>query len=113
MKCFIHFDKEAIAVCKTCGKAMCANCSSYSGHSGVCPECRKKEFEQKVASLYAENKDLKWSIAKCALIFFLVVPIFFIIKHVNEINSNKAKIARLNGEINKLNTALRRGNSSI
>lgn len=44
MRCFIHPQTEAIAVCKRCGKAMCDDCSSYSGHSGICPECRLNEF---------------------------------------------------------------------
>lgn len=39
MKCFVHEDKEAVAVCKECGKAMCSDCSSFGMHSGVCPEC--------------------------------------------------------------------------
>lgn len=44
MKCFIHLNDEAISVCKKCGKAMCMNCSAYSDHSGICPECRREEF---------------------------------------------------------------------
>ncbi|MCI8368503.1 MAG: hypothetical protein HFJ81_02615 [Clostridia bacterium] len=44
MKCFIHINDEAISVCKQCGKAMCMNCSAYSDHSGICPECRREGF---------------------------------------------------------------------
>lgn len=51
MKCFIHPDSEAVAVCKRCGKAMCIDCSSYSEHSGICPECRREEFERECTDL--------------------------------------------------------------
>ena len=51
MKCFVHMDKEAIAVCKVCGKAMCSECSAYSNHSGICPECRKVQLEKERKSL--------------------------------------------------------------
>lgn len=48
MKCFIHEDREAIAVCKDCGKAMCRNCSAFTNHSGLCPECRLAELKDKL-----------------------------------------------------------------
>ena len=44
MNCFIHMNTPAISVCKKCGKAMCADCSAYSNHTGICPECRRGEF---------------------------------------------------------------------
>ena len=44
MKCFIHNEVEAIAACRKCGKGMCQDCSAYSGHTGICPECRRQEF---------------------------------------------------------------------
>ncbi len=48
MKCFIHSAKEAVAACRRCGKGMCDDCSAYSGHSGICPECRRKEFIKEI-----------------------------------------------------------------
>ena len=44
MRCFIHGSKEAIAACRKCGKGMCDDCSAYSGHTGICPACRRDEF---------------------------------------------------------------------
>ncbi len=114
MKCFIHFDAEAIAACRTCGKGMCAECSAYSGHSGVCPECRKKEFEKERANLTAQNKELKWGIVRAAvgtvLLFWTVI--FGIIngvkwyKRKKQYNKNVERIDVLSKEITKLNKAL-------
>ncbi|MDR0425711.1 MAG: DUF2180 family protein [Clostridiales bacterium] len=48
MRCFIHYDREAVAVCLLCGKAMCMNCSCLDGHSGRCPACRVKDTTEKL-----------------------------------------------------------------
>ena len=77
MKCFIHTGVEAIASCKTCGKGMCSNCSAYSGHTGVCPACRKKEFEREVARCQSEKVSYIWKAIGSGLISFLIIPIFF------------------------------------
>lgn len=110
MKCFIHKEEEAVAVCKKCGKAMCAACSSYSGHSGVCPECRRKEFEREVSRLETENKELKWSIIGSAILTIVLswTVIFGIIngvkwyKKVQKRNKNQQRIDYLKAEIEKL-----------
>lgn len=114
MKCFIHFDAEAIAACRTCGKGMCAECSAYSNHTGVCPECRKKEFEKEVAHLTVENKNLKWGIFKAAataiLLFWtiggLIVGSVRWYKRKKQYNANAERIDTLAKEIEKLNGAL-------
>ena len=54
MRCFIHNESEAIATCVRCGKAMCAKCSAYNNHNGVCPECRRLEYIEEVKQ--NENK---------------------------------------------------------
>ena len=114
MKCFVHIQEEAVAACRKCGKGMCANCSAYSGHSGVCPECRKKEFEKEVSRLSKENHNLKWEIFKAAAgtILLCWTIIFGIIngvkwhKRVKLRDSNEARIAKLKTEIDKLNNVL-------
>ena len=114
MKCFIHFDAEAVAACRTCGKGMCAACSAYSNHSGVCPECRKKEFEEEVSFLEMKNKDLKWGIVKAAattiLLFWtiggLIVGGVRWYSRKKEYNKNVERIFVLSEEIKKLEKAL-------
>lgn len=46
MRCFIHTEREAVAVCLNCGKAMCIDCSALDDHSGRCPNCRMLETEK-------------------------------------------------------------------
>lgn len=77
MRCFIHSNVEAIAVCKKCGKAMCTNCSSYSGHSGICPECRRDEYIAERKNLISERKSNTASIVKSSLLaaVFAIVAI--------------------------------------
>ncbi len=97
---FRTINKEAIAACRKCGKGMCANCSAYSGHSGICPECRKKKLENEVSKLSTINHNLKWEIFKAAAgtILLCWTIIFGIIngvkwyKRVKERNQNEERI---------------------
>ena len=36
MRCFTHQDKEAVGICKACGKGICAGCTADLGHSIAC-----------------------------------------------------------------------------
>ena len=58
MRCFMHPYQEAISVCKRCGKAMCADCSSYSGHSGICPQCKRLDYIKERETLQIEYSQL-------------------------------------------------------
>lgn len=120
MKCFIHSSKEAVAACKKCGKGMCANCSAYSGHTGICPECRKKEFEEEFRRRCSQRNGMQWrvvgsTILLCLTFWTVIGGIYFGIKvyqNVKERNENDERIAFLDGEIKKLNSALMRHGSS-
>ncbi len=117
MKCFIHLNEEAIAACRQCGKGMCANCSAYSSHSGICPECRRKEFESKITSLQSERQDNVWSIVKWAFASVLVVTIpfslYFIAANVLRNKKIDEEVYRLEGEVKKLSKALSNGRAVI
>ena len=116
MKCFIHLEKEAVAACRQCGKGMCADCSAYSGHTGICPECRLKGFKQEVAQKRAaydeEHKQQVWDVAKAVLLCWLIIPVFVglyrFFKHKKAKESLGARIAALNNEIKKLESVLQR-----
>lgn len=75
MYCFIHTDTEAAAVCKKCGKAMCHNCSAYSGNTGICPACRKEEFENERSQNYIYKKEEIKGIVVAAVIALVVLII--------------------------------------
>ncbi|MGN0796032.1 MAG: hypothetical protein ACI4MT_03670 [Christensenellales bacterium] len=140
MYCFIHTDTEAAAVCKKCGKAMCQNCSAYSGHTGICPACRKEEFEQERAQNYGYKKQEIKKIVVMAIIAVIVLVvsivcmaksgillyaglailgialIVFTILFVKSIRLLKAYIDRINyltQEIDKITKALSLGVAQI
>ena len=110
MRCFIHTNIEAIAACRQCGKGMCENCSAYSGHTGICPECRRNEFIAEVNTKQARVEELDskiiWNIVKtvllCWTIVFLFVGIYRHCKMKDEIAELKARIEKLNAEITRL-----------
>ncbi len=49
MRCFFHKDKEACCICKSCGKAMCEDCSATSNHTGYCLSCLAKKYQNRLA----------------------------------------------------------------
>ena len=122
MRCFIHNESEAISVCKRCGKAMCATCSAYSGHTGICPMCRLKEFEGKYAYKKSERKRaiagiVIWAIFSILILFAaplvsVITGILMIVNIIKTVSlSNDMKM--LQDEINKLRRALSQGQAKI
>ena len=122
MKCFIHNDVEAVSACKICGKGMCANCSAYSGHTGVCPACRLAEFERTSSYLKKERKGLIFrlvvSILAVIVLLFTVlvlaiVPAVLAVINFVKIKKKDERIKYYDGEIEKLRSALRQGSAMI
>ena len=130
MKCFIHSDIDAVATCKNCGKAMCVNCSAYSEHKGVCPVCRKEEFEKE----WAQNEKKKLFeilsvictpiigvvasvlLTKVLVWLFLVpmlITIIVVLCAIKKIQKLAKRGKYLLGEIMKLNAALSQGGMGI
>ena len=136
MNCFIHPHKAAVATCKRCGKAMCENCSAYSGHSGICPECRNDEYKRERAALIDERKSkirrivfeaviialvvlfTLWMIieAGAAMLVFLIAALIlvpFIVRNAKRLKAIKERLTFVEGEIAKLDAALGRGVAEI
>lgn len=136
MNCFIHPHKAAVATCKRCGKAMCENCSAYSGHSGVCPECRNDEYKRERAALIDERKSkIRWIVfeaviialvvlftllmiieAGAAMLVFLIAALIlvpFIVRNAKRLKAIKERLTFVEGEIAKLDAALARGVAEI
>ena len=111
MKCFIHNNEEAIAACKICGKGMCANCSAYSNHTGICPECKKADYEDERKYLLSEKAIIPWKIAGWTLVSITIigaiigVPMIFC--RVKDLNKMNDRIEFLNTEITKLNEVIK------
>jgi len=51
MKCFNHPVREAVAICKACGRAVCPECALESANSIAC--------NQSCATALSEKKDLE------------------------------------------------------
>jgi hypothetical protein len=49
MKCFYHRDREAVGLCKSCGKGLCGDCQTDLGQGLAC----KDRCEDRVRSLIA------------------------------------------------------------
>ena len=136
MNCFIHPHKAAVATCKRCGKAMCENCSAYSGHSGECPECRNADYKRERAALIDERKSkIRWIVfeaviialvvlftllmiieAGAAMLVFLIaalIPVPFIVRNAKRLKAIKERLTFVEGEIAKLDAALGRGVAEI
>ncbi|MBQ8291342.1 MAG: hypothetical protein IJX88_02370 [Clostridia bacterium] len=121
MKCFIHSGREAVATCRFCGKAMCSDCSAYTGHTGECPVCKKQEYEVELQSNKSRLKLLPWSIfgaifwglLLCWTVIGLIVGIVKVIKCVREHKRLVNRNQYLSEEIAKLNRALSQGGLGI
>ena len=136
MNCFIHPHKAAVATCKRCGKAMFENCSAYSGHSGVCPECRNADYKRERAALIDERKSkIRWIVfeaviialvvlftllmiieAGAAMLVFLIaalIPVPFVVHNAKRLKAIKERLTFVEGEIAKLDAALARGVAEI
>lgn len=136
MNCFIHPHKAAVATCKRCGKAMCENCSAYSGHSGICPECRNADYKRERAALIDERKSkIRWIVfeaviialvvlftlwmiieAGAAMLVFLIAALIlvpFIVRNAKRLKAIKERLTFVEGEIAKLDAALARGVAEI
>ena len=136
MNCFIHPHKAAVATCKRCGKAMCENCSAYSGHSGICPECRNADYKRERAALIDERKSkIRWIVfeaviialvvlftllmiieAGAAMLVFLIaalIPVPFIVRNAKRLKAIQERLTFVEGEIAKLDAALGRGVAEI
>ena len=96
MKCFCHSSVEAVAACRNCGKGMCSNCSAYSGHSGICPACRKVEFEREVSSKRAQIKEctssIVWAVILGILLCWTVVALLIAGIYIAVKASQKSKL---------------------
>jgi hypothetical protein len=100
---------------------MCADCSSYSGHSGICPQCRKKELENNLVSKSREVDELKWpiigwTIFAIGLCWTIIGGIYGGVKAYNRASEKRdaeAEMVFLKKEIDKLNRALKQGRGTI
>ncbi|MCL1995909.1 MAG: 5-bromo-4-chloroindolyl phosphate hydrolysis family protein [Defluviitaleaceae bacterium] len=72
MKCYIHSDREAMALCTICGKPICSECHISVDNKSNCFNCIKKEMAQEV-----EEVPKKSVLLTIFLTFFPFFPVGF------------------------------------
>ena len=75
MKCFNHHDRDAFAVCKSCGKALCLECAEEYKNSYICKGSSKCKHVADVnyVNYFKDNSVCAWTINKIA---FILVGLF-------------------------------------
>ena len=115
---------------------MCADCSSYSQHSGICPECRCDEFIKERTSLQKRLSDNMRSIVLSSIVVVLLIALaIWLIVAVHKLfaavfviplilgirvavllvrrKPMRERVEFLTEEIDKLTVSLGRGNGRI
>ena len=128
MACFFHRKEEAVANCKECGKSMCEDCSSVSGHKGLCPSCLLPKIEKKLVKAIfkkenkiEEKKEFESSkIVKIVSTILLCWTIIYPLKQISyflNFNKNLAKfdkeIYKIENEIKELEELIETINSAL
>lgn len=78
MKCFNHHDRDAFAVCKACGKALCLECAEEYKNSYVCKDSKKCHHVADVdfVNYFKDNSEGAWLFNRIA---FMLVGVFLLI----------------------------------
>ena len=81
MECYRHAPTAAVAVCKTCGRAICRTCASDSGFAVTCStECAKdasdaREIEQRSKRIYGIGS-VRRRLPTAVLVWLLFTVVF-------------------------------------
>ena len=73
MKCFYHHDKDAHAICKNCGKAICSDCSITRKDEAYCPDCFSNLIAYHEKNLSKMRMIYIVGIITAAVVFFMNV----------------------------------------
>ncbi len=80
MKCYYHHEADAVAICKSCGRALCPGCAADVGPGTAC----KQRCEENVAALNVIVERSKSAYAKAGrvhkrhAIWLLILGLVFI-----------------------------------
>lgn len=86
MKCYQHRETEAVGVCKTCGKAVCPDCTVDQGFALTCQgECEtiaraNHQLNTNAIAMYSSQKKNRY----VGALFFLLLGSLFIIFGLGE-----------------------------
>lgn len=72
MKCYNHHDRDAFAVCKACGKALCLECADEYKNSYLCKDSEACHHVADVNYVYYFRDNSPKSFATCKYIMILL-----------------------------------------
>ena len=78
MKCYNHHDRDAFAVCKACGKALCLECAEQYKNEFICkdsPECHHVADVEYV-NYFKDNSEGAWRFNRIA---FMLIGAFLLV----------------------------------
>lgn len=83
MECFTHPETQAVAVCKSCGKAVCRSCAQDLGHAVVCSaDCATdatelNEINKRAKRLYGVGAGAKSRRLPSGVVMWSLFAVFF------------------------------------
>ena len=78
MKCYNHHDRDAFAVCKACGKALCLECAEEYKSEFICkdsPKCHHVADVEYV-NYFKDNSEGAWRFNRIA---FMLIGAFLLV----------------------------------
>ena len=78
MKCYNHHDRDAFAVCKACGKALCLECVEKYKKQFICkdsPECHHVA-DVEFVNYFKDNSEGAWKFNRIA---FMLIGAFLLV----------------------------------
>ncbi len=78
MKCYNHHDRDAFAVCKACGKALCLECAEEYKNEFICkdsPKCHHVADVEYV-NYFKDNSEGAWRFNRIA---FMLIGAFLLL----------------------------------
>jgi hypothetical protein len=81
MRCFYHYERDAVAACKSCGRGLCPDCAADVGNGLACRD-RCEEQVRAVNRIIERNKTAyektSGAYARTALFYGLVGVLFLV-----------------------------------
>ena len=78
MKCYNHHDRDAFAVCKACGRALCLECAEEYKNEFICKDSPKCQHVADVeyVNYFKDNSEGAWRFNRIA--FILIGAFLFV-----------------------------------
>ncbi len=75
MKCYNHTEKDAIGICKACGKALCQECAEFEHHALICKDDESCKERARINRIVYHNNKVRYSKMAKAILVLLALAI--------------------------------------